>query len=38
MKIIVVQGILLVSLGFALGYIWARNAAIAPIIIERCAP
>ena len=29
--------ILILSLGFALGFAYARGASVAPIMIERCA-
>ena len=27
---------LLVSLSFALGYVWGHGASVAPIVIEKC--
>jgi len=29
--------ILILSLGFALGFAYARGASVAPIVIERCS-
>lgn len=36
-RVVVVAVVLLISLSFALGYLWGQSGSVVPIVIEKCS-
>jgi hypothetical protein len=36
-RVVVLSMILLMSLSFALGYLWGKGSSVVPIVIEKCS-